>query len=87
MVFNDHKLGVYSSWAECHDQVNGYRGNSYKKYKSYDDAQAAFNSRNNSNFLLCAADDLSSPKPTLPPPSLSLKTVLVVGLLIYVFYL
>jgi hypothetical protein len=87
VVFNGHKPGVYSSWDECHDQVNRFPGNSYKKYNTYGDAQAAINSRNNSNLLLCGDDDLSSPKPTPPPPSLSIKTVLVGLLVIYLFYL
>jgi len=68
VVFNGKKPGVYTNWADCHDQVNQFRGASYKKYNTYDDAYAAFSSRINSNELLCDCDDLSSQK-TSPPPT------------------
>ncbi|MFS9663212.1 RNase H1/viroplasmin domain-containing protein, partial [Klebsiella pneumoniae] len=34
--------GVYCSWEACHDQVNGFKGACYKKYKTKDEAMEAF---------------------------------------------
>jgi len=33
---------VYSSWAEAHAQVDGFKGNCYKKYKTRNEALLAF---------------------------------------------
>ena len=34
--------GVYSSWAEAHAQVDGFKGNCYKKYETRNEALLAF---------------------------------------------
>ena len=36
------KPGVYSSWEEAHEQVNGFKGNCYKKYNTRNQAVQAF---------------------------------------------
>jgi len=36
------KPGVYSSWEEAHEQVNGFKGNCYKKYNTRNQAKQAF---------------------------------------------
>ena len=36
------QTGVYSTWEACHDQVNGFKGACYKKYKTKDEAMEAF---------------------------------------------
>ena len=40
--------GIYSSWAECSEQVLHFKGNVHKKYSSYEQALEAFNSTINS---------------------------------------
>ena len=56
--------GVYSSWAEAHAQVDGFKGNCYKKYKTRNEALIAFygdhlenppllQNDGNGNFRLC----------------------------------
>jgi viroplasmin and RNaseH domain-containing protein len=67
VVFKGHKPGVYSTWAECNEQVNQFPGNSHKKYPTYEAAIASFNSMINSKSQLCDANQLPSHKPALPP--------------------
>ncbi len=37
-VHEGRRPGVYRSWAECKEQVNGFKGPMYKKFKTYNDA-------------------------------------------------
>ena len=41
--------GVYTEWSECHDQVNGFKGNNFKGFKSKEEAEASY-----SKFVLAA---------------------------------
>ena len=43
MVWNGVKSGVYSSWAECKAQVDGYDGAIYKSFPSKEIAEKAYN--------------------------------------------
>ena len=45
MVFKGRKTGVFSSWPECHEQVVGFPGASYKKFNSTDEAYEAISRR------------------------------------------
>ena len=31
--------GIYSKWAEAHEQVDGYPGNSHMRFDSYEEAE------------------------------------------------
>jgi viroplasmin and RNaseH domain-containing protein len=84
VVFRGHKPRVYSTWAECNEQVNQFPGNSHKKYPTYDAAMAAFNSTINSNFPRTDANQLCSHKASPRPTCLGVIAVLVVGVLISV---
>lgn len=42
VVFIGREPGVYNSWAKAHDQVHGFKGNCYKKYRSRQAADEAF---------------------------------------------
>lgn len=42
VVWEGHRPGVYNTWAECQSQTNGYPSAKYKSFKSFADAQAAF---------------------------------------------
>lgn len=48
VVFNGKKPGAYTSWAQCSEQVFGYSGAVHRKYSSYEQAWADFNSTVNS---------------------------------------
>jgi ribonuclease HI len=42
VVWAGRKPGVYTSWAECQDQVNGYDEAKFKSYESRDEAERAY---------------------------------------------
>jgi len=48
VVFKGKVPGIYSSWAECSEQVLNFKGNVHRKYSSYEQALEAFNSTINS---------------------------------------
>ena len=48
VVFVGKQHGVYTSWVECSEHVLGVRGAVHKKYNSYAEAMATFNSTINS---------------------------------------
>ncbi|KAK3211355.1 hypothetical protein Dsin_016061 [Dipteronia sinensis] len=41
VVFKGRKTGVFTSWAECHEHVDGFPGASYQKFNSTDEAYQA----------------------------------------------
>ncbi|KAK3198331.1 hypothetical protein Dsin_021746 [Dipteronia sinensis] len=41
VVFKGRKAGVFNSWPNCHEQVNGFKGASYKKFNTVDEAYEA----------------------------------------------
>ena len=41
VVFKGRKTGIFNSWPECHEQVDGFPGASYKKFNSIDEAYKA----------------------------------------------
>ena len=45
VVHHGRQSGVFSSWEECHAQVNGFKGACYKGYKSKHEAVAAYNNQ------------------------------------------
>ena len=68
VVFKGEQPGVYTSWAECSKHVLGYRGAVHKKYSSYEEAMATFNSTINS---------ISTSNPASTPTAISYKTVVI----------
>lgn len=42
VVHAGRRTGVFSTWDACHAQVDGFRGACYKKYKTREEAVAAF---------------------------------------------
>jgi ribonuclease HI len=40
-VFKGRKTGVFTSWADCEEQINGFSGALYKSFKSRGEAEAA----------------------------------------------
>ena len=45
VVFKGRKTGMFNSWPECHEQVDGFPGAAYKKFNSTDEAYKAITSR------------------------------------------
>ena len=45
VVFKGRKTGVFNSWPECHDQIDGFKGASYQKFSTVDEAYQALRSR------------------------------------------
>ena len=45
VVHHGRQSRVFSSWEECHAQVNGFKEACYKGYKSKHEAVAAYNSQ------------------------------------------
>lgn len=41
VVFKGRRLGVYNTWAECHDQISRYPGNLHQTYRCRNEAEAA----------------------------------------------
>ena len=41
VVFVGRQVGIYTTWQECHVQVNRYPSALYKSYDSYDEAENA----------------------------------------------
>lgn len=39
-VKNGHKIGVFNTWAECQESINGFSGAEFKKFDSEDEAKA-----------------------------------------------
>jgi viroplasmin and RNaseH domain-containing protein len=48
VVFKGENPGIYTSWAQCSEQVLWYKGAVHKKYSSYEEAVHDFNSTINS---------------------------------------
>jgi viroplasmin and RNaseH domain-containing protein len=42
VVFEDKVLGVYNKWEDCFKQVNKFKGNSYKGFKTREEAEARY---------------------------------------------
>ena len=71
VFFKGEQPSVYTSWAECSKHVLGYRGAVHKKYSSYEEAMATFNSTINS---------ISTSNPASTPTAISYKTVVILFL-------
>lgn len=55
--------GIYTSWKEAKQYVDGYSGAIYKKYHSQEEAEAAFNNCSNSFY-----NSQKENKPNSTPP-------------------
>jgi viroplasmin and RNaseH domain-containing protein len=42
VVYRGKQSGVYDSWAKCNEQVVGFKKNSYKGFKTKEEADASF---------------------------------------------
>jgi len=42
VVSHGRKCGIFASWEDCHEQGNGFSEALYKKYKTMEEARAAF---------------------------------------------
>ena len=44
--------GIYNTWSECENQVKGFKGAKFKKFKSYDEALAFIDNKDRSFYRL-----------------------------------
>ena len=49
VVWNGRKPGIYTTWAECQAQVNGFRGAMFKSFPSFGEAQEAYGVQTSAN--------------------------------------
>ena len=45
VVFYGRKTGVFSTWRDCHQQVNGFKGACFKGYNTEEQAWAAYHNQ------------------------------------------
>lgn len=63
VVWEGRSPGIYDSWEECKDQVEGFPGARYKAYSSQDEATAAF--RGNPDNEMYALRAIARRKPVI----------------------
>ena len=85
VVFKGYKPGVYPSWAQCSEQVLGYRGAVHKKYKSYEQAIANFNSTVNSIPSNKPSTSISVVESAAPSSAMNYKNIVIIFLCALVF--
>ena len=66
-MFREHVRGIYSLWRVYQDQVNGYSNNSYRGYKTLEEAQQEYLTFLEEEFLEDQAIDEAVPLAKLPP--------------------
>lgn len=70
VVWAGRKPGVYSTWQECAQQVNGFSGAQYKAFESQEKAEKALAQGAAAHLNLSAAPASAAPKPLPGPDSL-----------------
>ena len=78
VVLKGYKSDVYPSWAQCSKQVMGYREAVYKKYKSYEQAIANFNSTVNSIPFNKPSTSISVVEYAAPSSAMNYKNVVII---------
>ena len=54
VVYVGRQTGVFSSWGDCHAQVDGFSGACYKKYRTKEEAFSAFYGQPGTNVASAA---------------------------------
>ncbi|QQK79428.1 viroplasmin family protein [Salicibibacter cibi] len=49
VVWKGRNPGIYQSWAECQEQVNGYKGARFKSFTSKEEAERAYHTGTNNS--------------------------------------
>jgi viroplasmin and RNaseH domain-containing protein len=42
VVFKGFQPGIFTTWKQCHSQINGFKGACYKAYNTFGEAKQAF---------------------------------------------
>lgn len=81
VVWEGRAPGIYDSWEECLDQVQGYPGARYKSFASQDDATAAFRGSREQQeaFLRSLSDHRHDPVDYSAIPGIRLDAIAVDG--------
>mmetsp|Transcript_39514 Transcript_39514/g.95567 ORF Transcript_39514/g.95567 Transcript_39514/m.95567 type:complete len:151 (+) Transcript_39514:56-508(+) len=67
-VAKGHKSGVYNSWGDCKEQVDGYSRNQYRGFATESEAKDYVQKYSDtSNTASSSSEDASSPTASYPP--------------------
>ena len=80
VVFKGRNPGVYTSWTKCSEEVLGYKGAVHRKYSSYEQAIADFNSTINSIPPSKPSTSAATTETAATSTSMSYKTVCIIFL-------
>lgn len=68
-VAKGRKVGIYGDWAQCEEQVKGFKGAVYKKFKSQREAEQFINTKAVGIFTNYAPDEFAVPLGQKGPPA------------------
>lgn len=51
-VKNGRKIGIFETWAECQEQINGYKGAEFKSFPTYDEAKNYISGENIATYTI-----------------------------------
>ncbi|KAJ6812373.1 uncharacterized protein M6B38_149665 [Iris pallida] len=77
VVLKGRKPGVYTSWPECHMQVNGFKGACYFKCQDYEEAIGYFHSNYKDERCGNKGEDVRNGHPSAIIVTLGFLTLLV----------
>ncbi|KAJ6840760.1 putative serine racemase [Iris pallida] len=84
VVLKGRKQGVYTTWADCYMQVNGYKGACYFKCHDYEEARGYFQSNDRDRRTGPKGEDVVNGHPTAIIAMLGFLTLLV-SLLVWTY--
>ncbi|WP_243297058.1 ribonuclease H1 domain-containing protein [Bacillus litorisediminis] len=66
VVWIGRNPGIYTSWDECKEQVNGYQGAKYKSFSTEQEAKAAFTAGEANSYATKTSKSSNSKNPQVP---------------------
>lgn len=64
VVFEGRQPGIYTTWEDCKNEIEGFPNAKYKAYYNQDEAAKAFRENSDdASILICIANHLKSDKP------------------------
>ncbi|KAJ6831908.1 hypothetical protein M6B38_343415 [Iris pallida] len=81
VVLKGRKPGVYTTWPECHMQVNGFKGACYFKCQDYEEAMGYFHSNYKDERCGNKGEDVRNGHPSAIVVTLGFLTLLLISVL------
>ena len=78
-VKNGRKTGIFSTWQECREQIDGFSGAEFKGFATYEDAVAYFGQTEKEDLSVCEAVAYTDGSFLLAEGKYSFGVVLFVG--------